>query len=259
MLPSPPHLHARARRTWQAAARGGAEPPARAPPHARARTTPRANSEPPPTSPPRSLLLLPRAVADRSALGLGVSKTKPERVRALLASAMVASSSSAASSSSSSSSSSPVPSGAHRRRLADVERDAAADCCSVPSDDDDSDGGTERRGNANAKALLFVARRSGGGGKRSVPVADRAWVRSAVACLLGATVLVLLVLVVTSSRRGDDVGAGRLVRKVDAGDGELLGWREENLAAVARRPPDPPVSASSITPLTAQLLFFPYT
>ncbi|RCV28155.1 hypothetical protein SETIT_5G383300v2 [Setaria italica] len=148
---------------------------------------------------------------------------------------MVASSSSsspASSSSSSSSSSSPVPSGAHRRRLADVERDAAADCCGVPSDD--SDGGTERRG--HVKALLF-ARRSGGSGKR-VPAVDRAWVRNAVACLLGATVVLVLVV---SSRRGD-VGAGRLVRRVDAGDGEVLGWREENLTAIARRPPDPPMT-----------------
>ncbi|RLN03804.1 uncharacterized protein C2845_PM13G13510 [Panicum miliaceum] len=139
----------------------------------------------------------------------------------------------------SSSSSSSVPSSAHRRRLADVERAPAADCCGVPSDG--SDDGSERRGHGagagagGVKALLLFARRSG---CKRVPVAGLAWVRSAVACLLGVAVVLVLV---TSSRGG---GAGRpLVRRVDAGDGGALGWREENLTAVARRPPDPPVSA----------------
>ncbi|KAG2592982.1 O-fucosyltransferase 19-like [Panicum virgatum] len=147
---------------------------------------------------------------------------------------MVASSSSTASSSSS------VPSSAHRRRLADVERASAADCCGGPSDGIDDDG-SERRGHGAAvtgavKALLLIARRSGGG--KRVPVA---WVRSAVACLLGVAVVLVLV---TSSRGGAVVGgAGRpLVRRVDAGDGGALGWREENLTAVARRPPDPPMT-----------------
>ena len=162
---------------------------------------------------------------------------------------MVASSSSTASSSSS------VPSSAHRRRLADVERASAADCCGGPSDGSD-DGTSERRGHGAAatgavKALLLIARRSGCG--KRVPVA---WVRSAVACLLGVAVVLVLV---TSSRGGAVVGgAGRpLVRRVDAGDGGALGWREENLTAVARRPPDPPVSV--LSPLAAQLQFSPCT
>ncbi|CAL4946564.1 unnamed protein product [Urochloa decumbens] len=169
---------------------------------------------------------------------------------------MVASSSSPASSSSSSTSSSSsassVPSIAHRRRLADVERDAAAadPCGGVPSDDDDSDGGTTERRGGHSKALFFTNRRNQYTCKPRVvssSVVDRAcWVRNAVACLLGAAVV--LGLVVTSSRRGAvAVGstAGRpLVRRVDAGDGEVLGWREEiNLTAVARRPPnDPPMT-----------------
>ncbi|PAN27565.1 hypothetical protein PAHAL_5G088700 [Panicum hallii] len=141
--------------------------------------------------------------------------------------------------SSSSSSTSSVPSSAHRRRLADVERAAAADCCGVPSDG--SDDGSERRGHGagagGVKALLLFARRSG---CKRVPVAGLAWVRSAVACLLGVAVVLVLV---TSSRGGAAGGAGRpLVRRVDAGDGGALGWREENLTAVARRPPDPPMS-----------------
>jgi len=161
---------------------------------------------------------------------------------------MVASSSSTASSSSS------VPSSAHRRRLADVERASAADCCGGPSDGIDDDG-SERRGHGAAatgavKALLLIARRSGCG--KRVPVA---WVRSAVACLLGVAVVLVLV---TSSRGGAVGGAGRpLVRRVDAGDGGALGWREENLTAVARRPPDPPVSV--LSPLAAQLQFSPCT
>ncbi|OQU87868.1 hypothetical protein SORBI_3003G358100 [Sorghum bicolor] len=49
-----------------------------------------------------------------------------------------------------------------------------------------------------------------------------------------------------SSRRGATTGAeGRLVRRVDA---EVLRWREENLTAVARRPPDPPMTQIWIKP-----------
>ncbi|OEL18392.1 Uncharacterized protein BAE44_0020589 [Dichanthelium oligosanthes] len=153
---------------------------------------------------------------------------------------MVASPSSTASpcsSSSSSSSASSVPSGAHRRRLVDVEREAAADHCGVPSDD--SDDGSQRRSHGARVKALFFARRSN---SKRVSVLDLAWVRNAVACLLGVTVVLVLVM---SSRRGA-VGAGRLVRRVDAGDGEVLGWREENLTAVARRPPDPPVSTLAV-------------
>jgi hypothetical protein len=146
---------------------------------------------------------------------------------------MVAPSSSAASSSSSSPCScSPVTSGAHRRRLTDAP--AAVDYF-VPCDDDDG------RGAARVKALFFARRASGG---KRVPVVDQAWVRNAVACLLGVAVVIGLVM---SSRRGAVGAGGRLVRRVDA---EVLGWREENLTAVARRPPDPPVRSSLLSPLT---------
>ncbi|RLN25002.1 uncharacterized protein C2845_PM07G28740 [Panicum miliaceum] len=142
--------------------------------------------------------------------------------------------------SSTASSSTSVPSGAHQRRLTDVERASAADCCGGPTDGSD-DHGSERRGHGagagGVKALLLFAWRSG---CRRVPVAGLAWARSAVACLLGAAVILVLV---TSSRGGAAGGAGRpLVRRVDAGDGGALGWREENLTAVARRPPDPPMT-----------------
>ncbi|KAL6840193.1 hypothetical protein ACP4OV_030003 [Aristida adscensionis] len=139
---------------------------------------------------------------------------------------------STASSSSSSSSSSPVLSGAHRRRLADVERDAV-DHGGGPCDDSSGDDGDEdsgRRG-AGVKALFFARR-----GKQRASVVDQAWARNAVACLLCLTVVVGLL----SSHRGGS-GEGRLVRRVDAGDGERLRWREENLTALARRPTDPPI------------------
>lgn len=67
-------------------------------------------------------------------------------------------------------------------------------------------------------------------------VVDQAWMRNAVACMLCLTVVVGLL----SSHRGGSAG-GRLVQRVDVRDSEVLGWREENLTAVARRPPDPPV------------------
>ncbi|XP_066312935.1 O-fucosyltransferase 19-like isoform X1 [Miscanthus floridulus] len=147
---------------------------------------------------------------------------------------MVASSSSTASSSSSSSSPcscSTVTSGAHRRRLTDAA--AAADYF-VPCDNDDGRGGHGAgAGAARVKALFFARRASGG---KRVPVVDQAWVRNAVACLLGVAVVIGLVM---SSRRGAVGAGGRLVRRVDA---EVLGWREENLTAVARRPPDPPMT-----------------
>lgn len=118
---------------------------------------------------------------------------------------------------SSSSSSSPVPSSAHRRRLNDV----------------DSDGGHRGHGAGatGVKALFSVRRNS-----KRVSVVDQAWMRNAVACMLCLTVVVGLL----SSHRGGSAG-GRLVQRVDVRDSEVLGWREENLTAVARRPPDPPV------------------
>ncbi|KAJ1286242.1 hypothetical protein BS78_03G338400 [Paspalum vaginatum] len=147
----------------------------------------------------------------------------------------------------SSSSASPCgSSSAHRRRLGDVERDAAADCRGAPRDDSDHDDGcgSGRRGAAGAKAL-FGGRTSGG--KRAVVGVDQmAWARNAVACLLGVAVVVGLVMM--GSRRGGG-GAGRLVRRVDTGVGDVMGWREENLTAAARRPhDDPPMTETWMNP-----------
>uniref|UniRef100_A0A453FXT1 O-fucosyltransferase family protein n=1 Tax=Aegilops tauschii subsp. strangulata TaxID=200361 RepID=A0A453FXT1_AEGTS len=107
---------------------------------------------------------------------------------------------------------------AHRRRLTDVERP-------------DADGCGRHRG----VRALFSVRRSYG--KRASSVVDQAWVRNAVASLLGLLVLVGLL----GSHRavgGGDGDGGRLLRRVD---GEALGWREENLTALARRSPDTPI------------------
>jgi hypothetical protein len=145
---------------------------------------------------------------------------------------MVASSSSP----SSSSSTSPVLSSAHRRRLADVERDVAGYC--TPCDDSSSEDDDGHRGHgAGAVRALFFTRRNKNKPLR-VSVVDQAWVRNAVACLLFLTVVVGLL----SSHHQE--GSRRLVRRVDAGEGEvMLRWREDNLTAVARRhPPETPVS-----------------
>jgi hypothetical protein len=124
----------------------------------------------------------------------------------------------AAAAASTSTASSCCPDLSHRRRLADVERD----------------GGRHRGVRA-----LFSARRSYST-KRASSVVDQAWVRNAVATLLGLAVVVGLV---SSHRVGG--GGGRLLRRVDVRDGQdALGWREENLTAFARRSsPDTPVSA----------------
>lgn len=157
---------------------------------------------------------------------------------------MVASPSSTASSSSSCSCN-PIPSGsgsgsgAHRRRLTD----AAADDCFVQRGNDGDDDRGHGAGALRVKALFFARTRTSSGGKR-VPVVDQAWVRYAVACLLGVAVVVGLVM--SSSRRGAIAGAGRkLVHSVD--NAEVLGCRtEKNLTAVARRPPDPPVRTLAV-------------
>lgn len=142
---------------------------------------------------------------------------------------------------SSSSSSSPVLSAAHRRRLNDVERDAFdyGGPCDVDVDHDDDDGGGGvRRGHgagvAGVRALFSSARRS----KRASVIIDQAWLRNVVACLLGLTVVAGLVL---SSHRVSGAGGGRLVQRMDLGDGEVMGWTEENLTAVARQSPDTPM------------------
>lgn len=131
----------------------------------------------------------------------------------------------AAAAAASTSSGSPDPSSsvAHRRRLTDVERPDGPR-------DDDADGCGRHRG---VRALFSVRRSYGGSSKRASSVVDQAWVRNAVASLLGLFVVVGLL----GSHRGVGGDGGRLLRRVD---GEALGWREENLTALARRSPDTP-------------------
>jgi hypothetical protein len=79
--------------------------------------------------------------------------------------------------------------------------------------------------------------------------------RGVVLCLLG---LVAVVGFLGSHRRGGSGGGGggagsgavgggggddggRLVKKVEVADADVMGWTEENLTALTRRPPDPPV------------------
>ncbi|XP_062207454.1 O-fucosyltransferase 19-like isoform X2 [Phragmites australis] len=153
----------------------------------------------------------------------------------------MAASSSSSSMAPSSASSSPVLSGTYRRRLTDVERDAVDDVSPCDGSDDDDGGGSGPRGHsagvAGVRALFFFRR------NKRASVVDRAWVRSAVACLLG---LAMVVALLSSHRVGN--GGGRLVWRVDAGDGEVLGWREENLTVVARRPTDPPITQIWMNP-----------
>ncbi|XP_006645023.1 O-fucosyltransferase 19-like [Oryza brachyantha] len=129
-----------------------------------------------------------------------------------------------------SSSSSPVLSAAHRRRLNDVERDT------VDADDDDDGGGHRGHGGAGVAGVraLFSARRI----SKRASVVDQAWLRNAVACLLGLTIVAVLVL---SMHRVTGAGGRRLVQRMGLGDGEVMGWTEENVTAVARRSPDIPI------------------
>ncbi|RLN00362.1 uncharacterized protein C2845_PM06G19950 [Panicum miliaceum] len=157
----------------------------------------------------------------------------------------------------SSSSTSPGP---HRRRqLNDIERDAAPhdDCCCSSSSsssccahDDAECGGLHGHAHApcGGRALLLARR------KRAAGVPGRAaWMRSIVLCLLG---LVAVIGFLGSHRGGggraatgagaggdgaDDGGGGGLVHKVEVTDADVMGWTEEKLTAIARRPPEPPV------------------
>uniref|UniRef100_A0A0D9V7U9 O-fucosyltransferase family protein n=1 Tax=Leersia perrieri TaxID=77586 RepID=A0A0D9V7U9_9ORYZ len=132
----------------------------------------------------------------------------------------------------STSSSSPVLSAAHRRRLNDVERDTF----DVDDDDDNCRG---RRGVSGVRALFSTRRR------QRASVVDQAWLRNVVAFLLGLTVVAGLVL---SSHRVSGDGGGRFVRRVDFGDGEVMGWTAENLTSVARLSPDIPTPQIWMTP-----------
>ncbi|KAF8719595.1 hypothetical protein HU200_024334 [Digitaria exilis] len=170
--------------------------------------------------------------------------------------------------------------GPHRRRqLNDIERDAAAahdhDCpCSTSSCCVGVPGTDHLHLNHHHHAVLCAhddAECGGLHGHPATPLAGRAalrrkqragglpgrqaWMRGIVLCLLG---LVAVIGFLGSHRGGgsgghtaatgaggdgaeDDDGGGRLVQKVEVADADAMGWTEENLTALARRPPDPPV------------------
>jgi hypothetical protein len=80
--------------------------------------------------------------------------------------------------------------------------------------------------------------------------------RAVVLCLLGLVAVVGFLGSSHGGRRGGgaagtDGGAtedgGRLLQRVEvAADADVMGWTEENLTALTRRPPDPPVRTCTI-------------
>ncbi|CAN6332868.1 unnamed protein product [Urochloa humidicola] len=190
---------------------------------------------------------------------------------AAAAAASTTTTSTATSTTCSSSATSPGPH--HRRRqLNDIERDAAShddfpcsssSCCcggagadhhhhhlfhggcACAHDADAECGGLHGHGHT---PLLLPRRKRGGGGGGALGRA--AWMRAIVLCLLG---LVAVIGFLGSHRGGggrgatgttgdgadDGGGGGRLVHKVEVADADaMMGWTEENLTAVSRRPPD---------------------
>ncbi|KAF6996150.1 hypothetical protein CFC21_012524 [Triticum aestivum] len=153
------------------------------------------------------------------------------------------------SSSSSSSSCSATSPGPHRRRLNDIER--GDDCCCGGGDPflalEDGEG-------AHGHGVPLLAAGAACGGRASLLARRRraawlAWMRAAVLCLLG---LVAVVGVLGSQSQGGRGGSGaaagadgeeggRLVQRVEVADADVMGWTEENLTALTRRPPDPPI------------------
>lgn len=167
----------------------------------------------------------------------------------------------------SSSSTSPGPH--HRRQLNDIERDAPHDdCCPSSSSTSSSSccccgagagagGGTCAHDDAECGGLRGHAARATPClgrvpllARRKRPAPGRAaWMRAVVLCLLG---LVAVIGFLGSHRGGggggrsatgaggdggaDDGGVG-LVHKVEVTDADVMGWTEENLTALARRPP----------------------
>jgi hypothetical protein len=168
------------------------------------------------------------------------------------------------SSSSSSTTNSPIHSSAvphHRRRqLTDVERDAADSCCAGCADADDEGGellhghgaATPCGGSGRQQQALLLARRKRAWAAAPAP----AWMRAVVLCFLG---LVAVVGFLGSYRGGGGAGTtvsgtgddgGRLLRRVEVADADTMEWTEENVKALARRPPDAPVRAcTSLIPV----------
>ncbi|KAL5203138.1 hypothetical protein ABZP36_014090 [Zizania latifolia] len=162
---------------------------------------------------------------------------------------------------SSSSSTSPHPAIPHRRRLNDIERvdyAHADDCGAGALDAFAADDAEDGHGHGHAAAVvtpcsgkaaaLLLARRKRAWGAAG-GAAGLGWMRGVVLCLL---CLVAFVGFLGSHRRGGGAGAGsgagvdgddggRLVQKVEVSDADVMGWTEENLTALTRRPPDPPI------------------
>ncbi|KAG8068449.1 hypothetical protein GUJ93_ZPchr0005g14645 [Zizania palustris] len=179
-----------------------------------------------------------------------------------MAAAATTTTSSTATTCSSSSSTSPHPAIPHRRRLNDIERVdyAHSDDCGAgaldatfAADDEDGHGHGPAAAvitpcSAKAAAALLLVRRKRAWGAAGAAV-GQGWMRGVVLCLL---CLVAFVGFLGSHRRGGGTGAGsgagvdgddggRLVQKVDVADADVMGWTEENLTALTRRPPDPPI------------------
>ncbi|KAF0923976.1 hypothetical protein E2562_007795 [Oryza meyeriana var. granulata] len=158
----------------------------------------------------------------------------------------------------SSSSTSPIhPAVPHRRRLNDIERvdyaHAADDCAGVVALDafaDDDEGGHGHGHAAGAvtpcggRTALLLVRRKRAWVVGAARAGGQAWMRGVVLCLLG---LVAVVGFLGSHRRGGGAGSGagddggRLVKRVEVADADVMGWTEENLTALTRHPPDPPI------------------
>ncbi|KXG22127.1 uncharacterized protein At1g04910 [Sorghum bicolor] len=173
--------------------------------------------------------------------------------------------------SSSSTSTSPGP---HRRRQPgnDIERDDDSSSCSCSccggggadhhhhflhacAHDDAECGGLHGHAAAtpcgssssSGRALLLARRKRSTTG--APPGRRTAWMRGIVLCLLG---LVAVIGFLGSHRGGGarraatgdgaDDGGGRLLHRVEvAADADVMEWTEENLTALARRSPEPPI------------------
>ncbi|KAF6990419.1 hypothetical protein CFC21_007612 [Triticum aestivum] len=156
------------------------------------------------------------------------------------------------SSSSSLSSSSATSPGPHRRRLNDIER--GDDCCCGGGDPFLA---LEEGEGAHGHGVPLLAAGAACGGRASLLARRRraawhAWMRAAVLCLLGLVAVVGFLGSQSQGGRGGGGGGGgaagadgeeggRLVQRVEVADADVMGWTEENLTALTRRPPDPPI------------------
>ncbi|KAI5019218.1 hypothetical protein ZWY2020_044106 [Hordeum vulgare] len=108
---------------------------------------------------------------------------------------------------------------------------------------------------AHGHAVPLLAAGATCGGRASLlarrrRAAGHAWMRAVVLCLLGLVAVVGFLGSQSQNGRGgagggaagaDGEEAGRLVQRVEVADADVMGWTEENLTALTRRPPDPPI------------------